>query len=145
MYLIWIGPSSPVKIGEDNMKKQREWRTKEMTIVFEGRHGVSVWHLSTKTWTLWTNSGTISKNQCLMSGQVMWCWYHACYVCVTYERAWGFIWTKNYLSFEVRLRAPGPTFPLRLRPRALHRFKTKTVWHLPSFAPCEVFFNNFIL
>ena len=36
-------------------------------------------------------------------------------------------------------RTLAPTFALKQRPRDMLYFKTKTVWQLPSLAPCELF------
>ena len=75
------------------------------------------------------------------------CWWHASFVCVIYDTVRGYISTK--ISFLGGVGVPNyrpPTVPLGLRPCDMKHFKTKTVWHLPSLAHCEViFFNNFTL
>ena len=53
------------------------------------------------------------------------------------------IFQQLYVAWVKGAPSPQPsTLQLRLQPRDIKHFKTKTVQHFPSLAPCD-FFNNF--
>ena len=65
-------------------------------------------------------------------------------LCYTWHSQRLYLNNNNFHGWEGDFSEPSaPTFPLRLRTHDLQHFKTKTVWHFPSLAPCEVFSNNF--
>ena len=68
------------------------------------------------------------------------CWRHASFVRVIYEKVWGYISTVMHFmgGGGGHPNPQPPTFTLRLWPRNMQEFKTKTVRHLPSLTSCEV-------